>query len=60
MNLNVWSIQSSQNIFHDLKGPKVKYNLHYRWVHFVPYGNLVPLACEEVQTYTLNLCRKQK
>ena len=23
---------SSQNIFHDLKGPKVKYNLHYRWV----------------------------
>ena len=21
-----------QNIFHDLKGPKGKYNLHYRWV----------------------------
>ena len=29
MNLNV-SIPSSQNIFYDLKGPKVKYNLHYR------------------------------
>ena len=28
MNLNV-SLPSSQNIFHDLKGPKVKYNLHY-------------------------------
>ena len=30
MNLNVRSFLSSQNIFHDLKGPKVKYNLHYR------------------------------
>ena len=29
MNLNVGSFPSSQNIFHDLKGPKVKYNLHY-------------------------------
>ena len=28
MNLNVRSFLSSQNIFHDLKGPKVKYNLH--------------------------------
>ena len=32
MNLNVRSFLSSQNIFHDLKGPKVKYNLHYRRV----------------------------
>ena len=30
INLNVRSFLSSQNIFHDLKGPKVKYNLHYR------------------------------
>ena len=30
MNLNVWSFPSSQNIFHDLKGPKVKHNLNYR------------------------------
>ena len=30
MNLNVRSFLSSQNIFFDLKGPKVKYNLHYR------------------------------
>ena len=30
MNLNVISFPSSQNIFHDLKGPKVVYNLHYR------------------------------
>ena len=30
MNLNEWSLSSSQNIIHDLKGPKVKYNLHYR------------------------------
>ena len=30
MNLNVKSFLSSQNIFHDLKGPKVKYNLYYR------------------------------
>ena len=30
MNLNVRSFPSSQNIFQDLKGPKVKYNLHYR------------------------------
>ena len=30
LNLNVRSFLSSQNIFHDLKGPKVKYNLHYR------------------------------
>ena len=30
MNLNVISFPSSQNILHDLKGPKVKYNLHYR------------------------------
>ena len=30
MNLNVRSFLSSQNIFHELKGPKVKYNLHYR------------------------------
>ena len=30
MNLNVRSILSSQNIFQDLKEPKVKYNLHYR------------------------------
>ena len=30
MNLNVCSYPSSQNIFHDLKGPKVKYDLHYR------------------------------
>ena len=29
-NLNIKSFLSSQNIFHDLKGPKVKYNLHYR------------------------------
>ena len=29
MNLNVRSFLRSQNIFHDLKGPKVKYN-HYR------------------------------
>ena len=28
MNLNVRSFPSFQNIFHDLKGPKVKYNLH--------------------------------
>ena len=32
MNLKVRSFLSSQNIFHDLKGPKVKYNLHYRRV----------------------------
>ena len=31
MNINVLFL-SSQNIFHDLKGPKVKYNLHYRSV----------------------------
>ena len=30
MNLNVRSFPSSQNIFHDPKGQKVKYNLHYR------------------------------
>ena len=30
MNLNVRSFPSSQNVFHDLKGPKVTYNLHYR------------------------------
>ena len=30
MNLSVRSSPSSQNIFHDLKGPKVKYILHYR------------------------------
>ena len=30
MNLNVRSFLSSQNILYDLKGPKVKYNLHYR------------------------------
>ena len=29
MILNVRPYPSSQNIFHDLKGPKVKYNLHY-------------------------------
>ena len=28
INLNVRSFLSSQSIFHDLKGPKVKYNLH--------------------------------
>ena len=32
MNLNVRSFLSSQNIFHDLKRPKVKYNLHHRCV----------------------------
>ena len=32
MNLNVRSFPSSNNIFLDLKGPKVKYNLHYRRV----------------------------
>ena len=30
MNPNVRSFPSSQNIFQDLQGPKVKYNLHYR------------------------------
>ena len=30
MNLNVCSFPSSDNIFHGLEGPKVKYNLHYR------------------------------
>ena len=30
MSLNVKSFPSSQNVFHDLKGLKVKYNLHYR------------------------------
>ena len=29
MNLNLWSFPIAQN---DLKGPKGKYNLHYRWV----------------------------
>ena len=38
MNLNIWSLPSSQNIFHDLKGPKVKYNLNYRWVRGDFYG----------------------
>ena len=30
MNLNVRSFLISQNIFHDLKEPKVKYNLYYK------------------------------
>ena len=30
MNLNVSLFSCSQNIFLDLKGPKVKYSLHYK------------------------------
>ena len=48
MNLNVRSFPSSQNIRHDLKGPKVKYILHYRWVRGAflqpPHGTQHPAA----------------
>ena len=33
MNLKVWLFSNSQNTFFDHKGPKVKYNLHYRWCY---------------------------
>ena len=35
VDLNVCSIPSAQNVFHDLKGPKVNYYLHYRQVREV-------------------------